>query len=1158
MNKKKMLHRLLAFVLAVTFILGSAITVGAATETGGSTTDKTLAELREKLNAISYEEYCALYTQVPRATGVIEIAGTENVTYEGNSKIEEVELPDGSTGLFTPNVGVTTWKVPTIPTTAKYSIVIEYYPDDAKTASIERILMINGKIPFAEARYITLAKVWKNSYVNAKVDAEEFDMTAEALLAEAVAAGFADAKIETEGEKSYVTMSIPAVWTETLAGFVTKYSVRFMESDIDDNELRPKMEQKPELRTYELRDANGFYAESFEFVLEAGDGNTISLESVNEPMAVKSIKLIPHVDMSTYNVYVDRFAGIASGKDFLNIQAEYNDATSSQTVYPLEDRTDAATMPSATTHTVLNTIGGEKWQTSGQWVRYTFKVATSGMYNIGARYRQNVLDGMYVCRALRIASNGAEPGTLGYYDGSSPFVEATQLRFNYGSSWQSCLLNSGVTDADGNLLNYEFYFEAGVEYTVMLEVGLGSTGDIVRRVEQALNAINADYLEIMRLTGASPDEFRDYGFFRVMPDVMIDMIIQSRELYDVAAKLAEITGEKSSNVATLERVAWLLERMGSDENEIAKYLEQLKSYIGTLGSWLGDAKTQPLQLDYLTVQPTGGEAPEAEAGFFASLWHEIKSFVMSFFRNYDRMGAISEEVDENTSIDVWIATGRDQAQVLRSLINDKFNKFTQLGTTVNLKLVAGGTLLPSVLAGMGPDVYIGVGEDSVINYAIRGALLPIENMPGFKEYALPSWTDENGNLVKNPDANFNEAAMLVLGIEDAEGIFHYYGLPETQNFTMMFVREDIFADLGLEIPRTWDDVLAAIPTLQANNMQIGMHADYKIFLYQMGGELFADNGMRINLDSNVGLESFETMCGFFTKYSFPRSYDFANRFRTGEMPIGFASYNGTYNHLVVFATEIKGLWGFYPMPGIRQADGSINNVTVATTSAIVMMNGCGDDVTEEGRLRRERAWEFMMWHSGAECQIDYSNEMVAIIGPSAKHATANVNALSEMPWTYEEYEQLQYQFNNLASIPNYPGSYIIGRYTNFAFLAAYNDNANPTDELQSYITIINKEITRKREEFGLETLEIGQTLKSKRLNQAKEAYEEDLDNLGNGHAYVERANAVMKEYLSDLGREDYDRMDAFMVQNAIDGLKSIDATAFAATIAALQRALPVV
>ncbi len=35
------------------------------------------------------------------------------------------------------------------------------------------------------------------------------------------------------------------------------------------------------------------------------------------------------------------------------------------------------------------------------------------------------------------------------------------------------------------------------------------------------------------------------------------------------------------------------------------------------------------------------------------------------------------------------------------------------------------------------------------------------------------------------------------------------------------------------------------------------------------------------------------------------------------------------------------------------------------------------------------------------------------------------------------------QFENLASVPNYPGSYIIDRYTNFAFLSAFNDKANP-------------------------------------------------------------------------------------------------------------------
>ena len=79
------------------------------------------------------------------------------------------------------------------------------------------------------------------------------------------------------------------------------------------------------------------------------------------------------------------------------------------------------------------------------------------------------------------------------------------------------------------------------------------------------------------------------------------------------------------------------------------------------------------------------------------------------------------------------------------------------------------------------------------------------------------------------------------------------------------------------------------------------------------------------------------------------------------------------------------------------------------------------------------------------------------------------------------------QFNNLASIPNYPGTYIIARYTNFAFLAAYNEGADPTQALLGHIYTINKEITRKRAEFGLETLEQGETLADKRLGQAKAA-----------------------------------------------------------------------
>ncbi|MBR3862848.1 MAG: hypothetical protein IKM42_04245, partial [Clostridia bacterium] len=69
--KKKMLQRLLALVLAVTFIFGGSLTIGATGANAGgsnSTTDKTLADIREQLNADAYETYIKNNGDVERAT----------------------------------------------------------------------------------------------------------------------------------------------------------------------------------------------------------------------------------------------------------------------------------------------------------------------------------------------------------------------------------------------------------------------------------------------------------------------------------------------------------------------------------------------------------------------------------------------------------------------------------------------------------------------------------------------------------------------------------------------------------------------------------------------------------------------------------------------------------------------------------------------------------------------------------------------------------------------------------------------------------------------------------------------------------------------------------------------------------------------------------
>lgn len=1212
--KHKKSTRVIALLLAFTFLIGGgAVAVSADDEAPDTVVitddDNPLEEIKKLSTVANYTEYCNKNELVKKAESPIVIDATEYAADKTTSTVYKVKVNDktgiatvvsadyepktGETlGLFSPASGSISFEVD-IPKTAKYELIVRYFPaselvgEDGKTistdksGSIERILKIDGEVPFTEARYLTLTKVWKNTYTvkfNESVEKTSKDANYYADLAK-------DCGIEyviNDGGAS-ITFFIPedSGWTSETLEKMQKAGLRFFTEDIDGNEIRPSMKRVPEWCEYSCKDVDGFLTRNFEFVFEEGT-RTITLEAKSQTMVISEIILAPQEDRPSYDDVKRTYEakGYQKGQDTLKIEAEFAFATSSQTIYPIEDSSSAATSPADTSRTVLNTIGGEKWQTSGQKVRYKFTVNSDGLYQIVARSRQNVNDGMFSSRVLYLYSDGLTEGEDGYY-GGIPFLEASNLRFDYSTDWEAAPLRyfkehkNENGKSDWEAVELEFYFKAGVTYTMEFEVALGDMGSIVDSVNKSLTNINSYYLSILKLTGADPDEYRDYGFYRILPDTMQGLVVESRRLTDIAAELSNIAGSKSSNVATLERIAWLLNEMGTDENNVAKYLEELKTYIGSLGTWINDNKTQPLQLDYFVIQNADAPLPVARANFFQSFWHEIKKFVQSFIRNYNRMGATSKDVGSEKSVEVWLAKGRDQTQVIRNLINNDFTP--ESGILVNLKLVTASTLLPSILAGSGPDVYIGISEDNIINYAIRGALINIENFDGFYEltnqyvmehetvddlvglfkaenyiveksgteiniksgdgvtmykityesdgsgkcvdrngkfykgftkegwlyetgenfsgvtYLYKELLDENNQPIKNDKVQFNEAAMFVLGLPDSDDIMHYYGLPEEQSFAMMFVRNDILASLGLEIPKSWDDIQAAIPVLQSNNMMIGMSNDYKKFLYQKGSQLFADDGMRINLDSNVALDSFDFMCNLFTMYSFPYKYDFSNRFRTGEMPIGIAGYNGTYNQLIVFATEIRGLWSFYPVPGIATYEKdeagdyvydengnkvvkSINNVAIATVSAISMINGCEN---------QKEAWEFMKWHVGADCQVNYSNEMVAILGDSAKYATANITALESMPWTTAEYAQLKSQFDNLASIPNYPGSYIIGRYTKFAFLAAYDDKANPAEALREYINVINKEITRKRDEFELETLEVGQSLAGKRIDEAK-------------------------------------------------------------------------
>lgn len=107
-------------------------------------------------------------------------------------------------------------------------------------------------------------------------------------------------------------------------------------------------------------------------------------------------------------------------------------------------------------------------------------------------------------------------------------------------------------------------------------------------------------------------------------------------------------------------------------------------------------KQQPLELDKLYLCAPGEELPASDASFFSKLVHEAKLFINSFLMDYSIIGGGVNAAER--SIDVWVQGGRDQANILKDLLNNRFTPENSIG--VNLKLVQ-GQLMAATASGQG-------------------------------------------------------------------------------------------------------------------------------------------------------------------------------------------------------------------------------------------------------------------------------------------------------------------------------------------------------------------------------------------------------------------------------------------------------------------------
>ncbi|MBE6536451.1 MAG: extracellular solute-binding protein [Ruminococcaceae bacterium] len=1162
--KKSLFQKVMCFILSVATLLSVAVmTVSAATLRaedeladrlkGPNSAAATLEEMQAVVGTTSYEDYASSHSDKSKGGDVITLDNTtakdekaENTNgifikdLTGDNQpckdvdswggFVDAEHPDPkNTALYLSSKSKVSWTA-SVNTSGLYWIAIDYYTcktPESSISSIERKLYINGSIPFAEAGHLNLSKYW---------GLETLVSVSEPVKTSDADGYFVDYKvinsddINESGYFKYVTEIKGGMKT------VTTYRIK---QDINGNSMAPDIIQSPRWSTYYCQDSTGYTDGYFAFYFEAGISYTITLEAEREPVVVDTVKLIPAEKTtdatpsyeSVKSWYASQGYTAANGGHILTLEAEFPDFVSDSSVYATNDNTSAGNSPVSSNSQLYNVIGENSYRTVGQWAAYKFKVSKSGLYKISMRYMQNALEGMFICRSVKLT--GGHYGEIP----EIPFKEAAAVQFNYDKKWQSNYIK------DGNGTEFEFYFEEGTEYTVYLECSLGSLRDLIKRVEESLEIINECYLKILQLTGTEPDKYRTYNFHEVMPEVLWALRHEARNLDSIKAEFENLCGT-GSHTTTLETIALLLSRMSEDDGEyIAANMSTLKSYLGTLGTWINNSKSSAMVVDSLTISPSDASAKEAvkraKPNFFKSIWFEIKSFFASFFVDYDQMGLTVKPTKDTQTIDVWLASGRDQSQIWRTMIDAEGSFTDKTGVAVTLKLVTGGTLLPSILSGKGPDVYMGLGASEVINYAIRNAVYGVsgndKNLTKLEEkyptekfneiflntyYTYYDSSTQKYTTLTSPDPSLGEAYITrpfngvdgVIGYDINVGITEEdrinknykfveaamdtvtllgttYGIPQTMAFAMMFYRMDVLAELGETVPETWDQLLALLPVLQSNNMSIGVNyiSALDFMIYQKGGNMWKYpndpdyQGAQIDLDSPEALEAFDYVCRLYSDYSFPVSYDAANRFRTGEMPIIIGDYAGIYNQLVVYATEIQGLWEFTSLPGWESEKNGVYNYnfnSLAGIGATVILNG----IKSADTMRA--AWQFVQWETSEDIQGNYGNKMVALIGPSAKYESANVKALDKLSWTASEKEAIEEQIHNLSSIVNYPGSYYINRYTKFAFLAAVNKGADAKEAMLSYIPIINKEIERKRIEFDLPILSPGQTPEDARRENA--------------------------------------------------------------------------
>ena len=762
------------------------------------------------------------------------------------------------------------------------------------------------------------------------------------------------------------------------------------------------------------------FEEPFRFAVKAGK-HTLTIK-INSGCVMLEEIILSSAEKT------EKYAGTENKKgnadSVIEIEAEKASLKSANSLISKSDENSCDISPCNFSSAKVNYIGGSNWSSPGDTITWDFEVKKSGYYYFGFIYRQSENLGGVSYRNLKI-------------DGKTPFAEAKAIKFKFASNWSYCEFS------DDNI-PYFFYLKEG-HHELSLSVTSGDFIDIYQLLKETTSLMGDLYVDITMVVGETVDNSRSYELFNQIPQFNERLQASVDGLTQIVNALEKIQEKSSgSNVSTIENAIITLQKMIENPYSAHKYKSSYYSAYTNLSSLLGTITDMPLDIDRIFVVGRECDFENPMSSFIEKTIFSIKRFFLSFTDGYNFKENNAEE-----NLTIWVNWGRDQVQILDSMIKSDFS--IKEGINVDLQLV-NATILQAILSGDGPDVMLRMSRTEPVNLAMRGALYDLSKFNDYED-VMSRFVEES------------EIPYLYKG-----GV---YALPDTMGFNMMFVRTDILESLNLEIPKTWDEFINVMSVLQHKNLQVSLPytqiADsstvnagvgaltlYPTLLLQNDLKLFNDELNACTLTEQPQIEVFKYWTDFYRKYKVPVTVSFYNRFRIGSCPLGIASYT-QYTQFKSAAPEIEGRWTVTQIPGVLRSDGTINNTAAGS--------GTGCSITKLSN-NPDNAWKFLKWWTSADVQLKYSESVESVLGPLGRIETANVEALSNMVWDDEMKELLIDQMKNVKQIEEIPGSYYLARGIDQAFWNVTEQNSDPTDQLLTWGAVVDKEITRKLKEFS--------------------------------------------------------------------------------------------